>query len=65
MSRPIPAQDGIRCDDAGDGSQPAPADDCAFHGHTTSLVVGEAQSSGWLRRPKDPVLLEQVVNDRL
>jgi hypothetical protein len=26
---------------------------------------GEAQSSGLLRRPEDPVLLEQVINDRL
>jgi hypothetical protein len=37
----------------------------AFHGQAASLIVGEAQSSGLPRRPEDPILLEQVVNDRL
>jgi hypothetical protein len=36
-----------------------------FHGEATSLVIGEAQASRWLRRAQDPILLEQVVNDRL
>jgi len=61
----IPPQDGVRRDDAGDGRQTAPAEDFAFHGQAAALVVGEAQASGWLRGPEDPVLLEQVVNHRL
>jgi hypothetical protein len=60
----IPPQDGVRCDNAGDGRQAA-ADDVAFHGQTAALVVGEAQASGSLRCAEDPVLLEQVVNHRL
>ena len=36
-----------------------------FHGQPASLVVGETQSSGTMRRAEDPVLLEQVFNDRL
>jgi hypothetical protein len=37
----------------------------AFHCQAASLVVGEVQSSRSLRRAKDPVLLEQVVNHHL
>ena len=47
----IPPQDRVRCYDAGDGRQAA------------SLVVGEAQLSGSLRRAEDSILFEQVVND--
>jgi hypothetical protein len=36
-----------------------------FHGETASLVVGQAQSSGTVRRAEDSVLLDQVVNRRL
>jgi len=61
----IPPQDGVGCDDAGDGRQGAPAEDFALDGQAAPLVVGEAQASGWLRRPEAPVLLEQIVNDRL
>jgi hypothetical protein len=44
---------------------PAKTIDVAFHGQAASRVVGEVQSSGSLRRPKDSVLLEQIINDRL
>src|SRR6516162_3743477 len=60
----IPPQDGVGCDDAGDGRQGAPAEDFALDGQAAPLVVGEAQASGWLRRPEAPVLLEQIVNNR-
>jgi len=43
----------------------APAEDLAFHRQPAALVVGEAQSSGSLRCAQHPVLLEQVVDDRL
>ena len=41
------------------------AEDLAFHGQAPSLIVGEAQSSGTVRRAEDTVLLEQVGDDRL
>ena len=62
---PVPPQDGVGCHDAGDVREAAPAEDLAFHGEAASLVVGETQPSGSVRRAEDPVLLEQVVNDRL
>jgi hypothetical protein len=37
----------------------------AFHGEAASVVVVKGQSSGRLRRPRNPGLLEQVVNHRL
>ena len=48
-----------------DVRQAASAENAAFHGQAASLVVGEAQPSGSVRGAEDPVLLEQVVNDRL
>ena len=62
---PVPTQDGVGCHDAGDGCEVTTAEDLAFHGETASLVVGQAQSSGTVRRAEDSVLLEQVVNDRV
>jgi len=56
-------QDRVRCYDAGDGRQAATAEDFPFHGQAASLVVGEAQLSGSLRRAEDSILFEQVVND--
>jgi hypothetical protein len=41
------------------------AEDFAFHGETTSLVVGESQSSGPVSCAENTILLKQVVNDRL
>ena len=63
--RPIPPQDRVRCDDAGDACQPTPAEDLAFHGEAAALVVGEGEPSASVRCAQNPVLLEQVVNDRL
>ena len=61
----IPPQDGVRRDDAGDGCKTAPAEDFAFHRQAAALVVGETQTSGSVRRAEHPILLEQIVNDRL
>jgi hypothetical protein len=63
--RPIPAQDGVRRDDADDARQPTPAEDLASYGQAPALVVGEAEPSRSVRGAQDPVLLEQIVNDRL
>ena len=61
----IPPQDRVRSHDSGNRRESAPAKHFAFHGETAALVVGEAPSAGWLRRPKNSVLLEQVLDDRL
>src|SRR5882762_11306007 len=63
--RPIPPQDRVRCDDAGYAREPTAAEDLAFHGQAAALVVREAEPSGSERCAKNPVLLEQVVNDCL
>ena len=55
----------VRGDDAGDRRQATPAEDFPFHGEAAALVVGEAQAPGSLRRPKDAILLEQVIDHRL
>jgi hypothetical protein len=39
--RPVPPQDGVGCDDAGDVREPTPPEHLAFHGEAASLVVGE------------------------
>ena len=62
---PIPTEDGVGGHDAGDGREAAPAEDLAFQGSAAPLVIGEAKPSGTVRGAEDPVLLEQVVNDRL
>ena len=62
---PVPAQDRVGCHDPGHVRQAASAENDAFHGQAASLVVGEAQPSGSVRGAEDPVLLEQVVDDRL
>ena len=48
-----------------DVREAASAENVAFHGQAAALVVGEAQPSGSVRGAEDPVLLEQVVDDRL
>ena len=62
---PVPAQDRVGCHDTGHVRQAASAENAAFHGQAAALVVGEAQPSGSVRGAEDPVLLEQVVDDRL
>jgi hypothetical protein len=63
--RPIPSQDGVRCDDTRDGRQSAPAKNLAFHGQAAALVVGDMEPSRSVRGAEDSVLLEQVVNNCL
>ena len=62
---PIPAQDGVRCDDTRDGRQSASAKNLAFHGQAAALVVGDVGPSRSVRGAEDSVLLEQVVNNCL
>ena len=61
----VPAQDRIGCHDAGDVGEAPSAEGLAFHGQTASLIVGEANPLGTVRRTEDPVLLAQVLNDGL
>ena len=61
----VPAQDRIGRHDAGDVGEAPSAEGFTFHGQAASLVVGEANPSGTIRRAEDPVLLAQVVNDSL
>ena len=63
--RAIPTQDGVRRDDTRDGRQAAPAKNLAFHRQAAPLVVGKAQPVRPVRGAQDPILLKQVVNDRL
>jgi hypothetical protein len=63
--RPIPARDRVRCDNADDGRKPPPPDGLAFHGQEAALVVRETEPSGSVRGTKAPILLEQVLNNRL
>ena len=53
----VPAQDRIGCHDAGDVGETPSAEGFAFHGEAASLVVGEANPLGTVRRAEDPVLL--------
>jgi hypothetical protein len=62
---PVPTQDRVGCHDPGHSRQAASAEKDAFHGQAAALVVGEAQPSGSVRGAQDPVLLEEVVDDRL
>ena len=62
---PVPTQDRVGCHDPGHSRQAASAEKDAFHGQAAALVVGEAQPSGSVRGAQDPVLREQVVDDRL
>jgi len=61
----VPAQDRIGSHDAGDVGEAPSAEGFAFHGQTASLIVGEANPLGTVRRTEDPVLLAQVRNDSL
>jgi hypothetical protein len=47
--RPIPAQDGVRRDDADDARESTPAEDLAFYGQAAALVVAEGEPSRSVR----------------
>ena len=53
----VPAQDRIGRDDAGDVGEAPSADGVAFDGQAASLVIGEVNPAGTVRRAEDPVLL--------
>ncbi len=60
---PIPRQDGVGRDEAGDDRQSPPAEDLALHHQATTLIISPPQSPSSMRCAKDSVLLEQIVND--
>lgn len=62
---PVPPQDGVGSDDAGDGCEATATENLAFHSQTATLVVGETESSSTVHRAEDAVFIEQIVNDRL
>ena len=43
----------------------ATAQDRTFHGQAAPLVVGEVRPSGTVYNAENPILFEQVINDRL
>ncbi len=49
----VPAQNRIRRRDAGDVGEALSAEGFAFHGQTASLVVGQANTVGPVRRAED------------
>jgi hypothetical protein len=62
---PIPPQNGVGCHDSSDGRELPTAGGYALYGQPTSLVVGEAQTSGTMCGAANAILLQQVVDDRL
>ena len=63
--KPVPAQDRVRCHDAGDVRETLPSEGLPFHGESPPLIVGEANASRAVCRAEDPVLLQQVLDDVL
>ena len=57
---PVPAENRVRRDDAGDLHQDAPSEFLAAHGESTALVVGQAKRSGAQVLPEDPILLPEI-----
>jgi hypothetical protein len=61
----VPAQDRIGCHDPGNVGQAPSAENVTFHGEPASLVVGAANALGAVRRTKDAILFQQIINDLL
>jgi hypothetical protein len=57
--RPVPAEDGVGCHDAGNARELTTAEDLAFDCETASLVVREVQSARTVSRAEDSVLLKR------
>ena len=62
---PVPAQDRIRCHNAGDIRETLLTEGLPFHGESTPLIVSEANGPRAVYRAEDPVLLEQVLDEVL
>ena len=59
---PVPAENRVRCDDAGDLRQHPPAEFLASHRESTALGVGQAKWTWATLLPEDPILLPERID---
>ena len=59
---PVPAENGVRRDDAGDLRQNPPAEFLASHRESTALGVGQAKWTWAKLLPEDPILLPEIID---
>ena len=57
---PVPAENRVRRDDAGDLHQDAPSELLAAHGASTALGIGPAKRPRAQVLPEDPILLPEI-----
>ena len=57
---PVPAENRVRRDDAGDLHPDAPAEVLAAHGESTALGIGQAKRPRVQVLPEDPMLLPEI-----
>ena len=57
---PVPAENRVRRDDAGDLHHDAPAEFLAAHGESTALGIGQAKRPRAQVLPEDPILLPEI-----
>ena len=57
---PVPAENRVRRDDAGDLHQDAPSEFLAAHGESTALGIGQAKRPRVQVLPEDPILLPEI-----
>ena len=59
---PVPAENRVRRDDAGDLRQNPPAECLASHRESTALGVGQAKWTWAKLLPEDPILLPEIID---
>ena len=59
---PVPAENRVGCDDAGDLRQNPPAEFLASHRESTALGVGQAKWTWATLLPEDPILLPKIID---
>ena len=59
---PVPAENRVRRDDAGDLRQNPPAEFLASHRESTALGVGQAKWTWAKLLPEDPILLPEIID---
>ena len=59
---PVPAENRVGCDDAGDLRQNPPAEFLASHRESTALGVGQAKWTWATLLPEDPILLPEIID---
>ena len=57
---PVPAENRVRRDDAGDLHPDAPSEFLAAHGESTALGIGQAKRPRAQVLPEDPILLPEI-----